>query len=248
MRINAAGAMATSSLSASTSGDAHALLNGLYGAPGVISGLKKSCVSRIIIISVVGIAGGVILGCFWIPAGIVGGIVLGIVPHFTPIGALPMFFKSQQIADAKVQEIYNRSSNVVECNFSANSPQQVESCISTDHKDAVTDTHVGDIAVVAMTRVWMCEYATETDPDLKSRLLDLYNEVLGVFAGGKSKEALVRAIRMIGVSELSDARKAMFTVLVADYAGTGAGCRDVAAEQPGVLSRVTRWLGGFVHG
>jgi hypothetical protein len=105
-------------------------------------------------------------------------------------------------------------------------------------------------SVATLTASWMEEYKAEADVAQQKEILRLCREVLRVFSDGKKDGTLTQATQIISDSSFSPERKAVFLVLVTEYAGkpSSATCASGqgAEEKVGILGRATRWFQHFM--
>jgi hypothetical protein len=211
--------------------------------------LKRRSVLKIVGVTLVAIASGVGFGLFLgVPAGIVTGFILGVVPHFTPWSGMRIFWMADEITAARLQKIRDSSNGIDDCDFSVASQHEVESSPrSAPASRMVTGTDVvnGGGSVSIVHNAFMSEYRKRTDPTEKAELLELYKQhMLGALSEG-TKEAILAGITVItGAKVLGDEAKVAFVGAVVEAAQERqrSYSATVEAGRPGAFCGIGRWV------
>lgn len=218
----------------------------LCGGSGAIAALKRRGYGRISITFLVGLASGTVAGMLGgVPVGIVACLVFGVVPHFTPWGALGIVWDVDRAVKAKMHEVFEQSVDVDNCDSSVNLPHPI-----VDNTSSAGTTR-GDTAVkgvLILHKAWLGEVRAEADPDLRMEILRLYKQVLDMFNGAVNRRSVLgQAIQAIDDANLSAERKALFVRAAQDYVDDVSPPEADSRGKPGVLRRMAQWC-GFVRG
>ncbi|MDR1456973.1 MAG: hypothetical protein LBI34_02885 [Puniceicoccales bacterium] len=216
----------------------------LLGRSSAVTALRHKGYGRILGVAVLGFGTGVLIGFGGgLPAGIICGFLGSIIPHFTPWGVWPIFREIDQTTRADVQEFCERDS-------STGSKQDSESVFSVvpEYNGVANDAADGLKGTVAgMVKIWMAEYKAESDTDCRREILRLLGIALQAFKEKDVNEAFALAKREINDSSISDARKAIFSVLVDECAERQNVTVAKVVEQGGFFSRLWCRIRNFTN-
>jgi hypothetical protein len=222
----------------------------LCGNDSTIAVIKRRGYWRIGEVLVAGLVGGAATWIFWgIPVATFVFLFVGVVPHFTPWGAVGIFFDASRAIEEKMAEICKHSTDTNNCDLfvSPSFPTAIIPSVvpNTDVTNALTK-------ITILHDAWLPECRAETDPNLKMNILALYKSILDIFKTEKDgKNVLVQAIQAIDSANLSSERKVLFIRAVKDCVGNetapGAILND-GIDEPGIFARAYRWCSSFMCG